>query len=65
MNSTKVITDTISHNNLDLIKLEPDDSQGWSSNVPEQTEASSSGSQLSQNNAKSSKNKNGKFRNTL
>ena len=58
MNSSKVITETSSHNTLIGIKLEPADSI---ENVSEQTEAISDISELLQNFDKSFKNKNGTF----
>ena len=61
MNSSKVITETSSHNTLIGIKLEPADFQDSIENVSEQTEAISDVSELSQNPNKFCKHKTGKF----
>ena len=58
MSPSKIIPESLSHNTLIDIKLEPVDSI---ENVSEQTETISDSSESSQNFDKSCKNKNGKF----
>ena len=58
MISSEVITESLPHNNLIGIKLEPDDSIG---NVSELTEAIPDSCELSQSVEKLCKTRNGKF----
>ena len=61
MSSSKVVTESLSHNTLIDIKLEPADSQDSIENLSEKTEAISGISELTHNVDNSCKTKNGKF----
>ena len=60
MNSSKVITESLSHKSLFSIKLEPADSQDSVENISQQSEAISGISKLLQNVNKCCEDKNGK-----
>ena len=61
MNSTKVVTEALFHNNVAENKLEPNDYHGSNINISQQTEATSDNSELLQNTDKSSKKTTGEF----
>ena len=61
MSPSKIIPESVSHNTLIDIKLEPADSQDSIENLSELTEAISDISDLSQNVDNSRETKNGKF----
>ena len=60
-NSSKVVIETSVNNELNEIKLEPDDFQDSILNISEQTEATSDTSELSKNIDSSCKSKTGKY----